>query len=300
MKRAIDVLCVGHAAFDLILSLDHHPGPDEKCFASGLTTCGGGPAANAAVAVARLGGRSAFCGYLGHDLYGDEHLRELRKERVDVRLVVRGRHPSPLSVILVKPGGERTVVNHKAATPFLQPEDMPPLELSPGVVLFDGHEPFLSVPLAHWARERRIPTVLDAGSVHQGTVELAPLVDYLVASAKFARDFTREADPWRALLALQRFAPFAAVTLGKDGLVWRSGEESAAMPAFPVDAVDTTGAGDTFHGAFALGIARGYSIRKLLRFASAAAALCCTKIGARHGIPASHELEAYLSSRTEP
>ncbi len=294
--KSVDVLCVGHAAYDLTFMVDHHPGADEKCFASGFSSGGGGPASNAAVTVARLGGSSAFAGYLGNDLEGCRHLDELKSEGVYTGLVVRGPHPTPLSVILVKDDGTRTVINYKGHTPFLEPDQVDFSPCRPKAVLFDGHEPLLSSGLAREAHSRRIPTVLDAGSVHRGTKELAPMIDYLVASARFARDFAGTADMQRALAILSETAPCVVITLGENGLLWKRKEQSGKLPAFPVEARDTTGAGDVFHGAFALGVARSMEFTSLLRYASAAAAVSCTRIGARKGIPTTEDVRRLLAS----
>ena len=297
---AIDVLCVGHASFDLTMTIDHHPGPDEKCTAVALLECGGGPAANAAVAVARLGGISAFAGYLGEDLYGVRHLEELLREGVNTAMAARGTPPTPISFILVKPDGRRTVVNYKAETPFLDIAQIDFSCCSPKVILFDGHEPQISVPLARSARgAKTVVTVLDAGSVHQGTVDLALLVDYLVASEKFARDFTGEKSLQRALQALHQRAPAVVISLGEKGVVWKNNEGEGGFSAFHVEAVDTTGAGDTLHGAFALEIARGENFRSALHFACTAAALSCKKHGARPSIPTRAEVEDFLKSSSQ-
>lgn len=290
----LDVLCVGHAAWDITMAVAHHPGPDEKSSAECLLCNGGGPAANAAVAVARLGGSSAFAGYLGNDIYGQLHLGELQTEDVDTTHVVRDNHAMPVSVILVKPDGTRTVVNHKQDTPWLTLDQLDLTGLQSRAILFDGHEPLISLPLAERAREKNIPMILDAGSAHRGTRELAPLVDYLVASEKFALDYTGENGVGAALEALADVTPNAIITLGKDGLVWAQDETRGELAAFDIPAVDSTGAGDTFHGAFALGVAQGRAWHDLLSFASAAAALCCTKLGARNGIPFARDVEAFL------
>lgn len=295
-KLAIDVVCVGHAAFDLTMEVDHHPGPDEKCSASSIITSGGGPAANAAVTVSRLGGRSAFAGYLGNDLYGCQHYEEFQTEGVILDWVVRGPCPTSLSIILVKPDGQRTVVNHKKQTPPLRNDQVDFSRCHPRVVLFDGHEPEISIPLAKTARAGNIPTILDAGSVHHGTIGLLPYTDYLVTSAKFARDFTGKEDPQQALDILSKRAPCVAITVGLKGVLWMSGERRGALPAFAVNVADTTGAGDTFHGALALAIAQGESLAAAMHYASAAAAICCTRVGARPGIPTRGELESFLES----
>lgn len=123
--------------------------------------------------------------------------------------------------------------------------------MDPKVILFDGHEPHLSVPLVQVAKAKGIKTVLDAGSVHEGTKALIHQVDYPVCSENFAHQFTGESDGRCAADRLSTYAPSVVVTLGEQGLVWRNPQSRGAMSAFDVEAVDTTGAGDAFHGAFA-------------------------------------------------
>lgn len=298
-ETAIDVLCVGHACYDLVFSLDNHPGADEKVFASALVACGGGPAANAAVAVSRLGCRSAFFGYLGNDIYGQKHLREFIHEQVVTRFIVRGESPTPLSSILVKPDGNRTVVNYKDDTDPLKYDSSDISMCRPRVMLFDGHEPDLSRHLVAYAHKQQIPTILDAGSVHQGTRELASQVDYLVAAWKFAQNLSGEKEPEKALSQLSGLAPAVVITLGEKGLVWQNKGTTGRMGAFPVHAVDTTGAGDAFHGAFAAGLAMGKSWPELLKYASAAAALTCSGFGARLAMPDAKKVEQLLNE-SEP
>jgi sulfofructose kinase len=290
----IDVLCVGHASHDIILQLAHHPRADEKVFAETRLECGGGPASNAAVTVARLGGQSAFAGYLGRDVYGEQHFKELQGEAINTELVQRGNNPTPLSIILVKPNGARTVINHKSLTPPLGEDSLVLPDWQPKVILFDGHEPLISQKLMEFAKAEGIPTVLDAGSVHQGTRQLAPQVDYLAASLKFAGEFSGENIPENALKILAPLTPTIIITLGEKGLIWKNKQDSGKLPAVSVRAVDTTGAGDVFHGAFALGIAQGRKFRDNLIFASAAAALTCTELGARTSIPTADEVHRFL------
>jgi sulfofructose kinase len=294
---APDVLCVGHASYDLIFSVPHHPAADEKLFADAFLACGGGPAANAAVTVARFGLQAAFAGYLGDDLYGDRHFLELTEVGVDTGLIVRGPHPTPLSVVLVKPDGARALVNYKGDTRHLPADAIDFSCCRPSIILFDGHEPNVSLPLAERARAEHIPTVLDAGSLHQGTQSLMSRVDYLVASEKFAAQVLGRADPPAALDRLAEHAPAVVITLGEHGLIWRKGAERGSLPAFPVAAIDTTGAGDAFHGAFAAALALDMTWHDTLRHASAAGALCCTRTGARAGIPSRGDIDALLGAR---
>lgn len=296
MALDVDVLCVGHACFDLVFCVARHPGPDEKTIADQLISCGGGPAANAAVAVARLGLRAAYAGYLGNDLYGQTHFQELQAEAVGTDFVVRGTSPTPISVILVKPDGARTVVNYRRSAAALSAGA---IDFAPGrfkIILFDGHEAHLSLDLLDQGLGIGVVTVLDAGSVHLGTRQLVSRVDYLVASEKFACGYTGEKDPWPALLKLGEIAPVVIVTRGENGLVWKHPDYgSGRLNAFHVAAVDTTGAGDAFHGAFCAGLASGRSWAELLRFASAAGALCCTQTGARPALPDAQQVSKFLS-----
>ena len=297
MKTNVDVLCVGHACYDLVFSIDHHPDADEKAFAEKLISCGGGPAANAAVTVSRLGLKSAFVGYLGNDYFGQQHLEEFGQAAVNTDLIVRGDSPTPLSAILVKPDGRRTVVNYKGSTAPLPAGSIDLPKWHPRVILFDGHEPEVSLSLMKAFKNRGISTVLDAGSVHRGSLKLLEQVDYAIVSQKFARECTNIADPQQAAFELGQPGLTVVITLGEAGLVWRKEDSSGSLPAFSIDAVDTTGAGDVFHGAFAAGLACGKPWEDLLTYASAAAALCCTKYGARPAIPTAGGVASFLKKQ---
>jgi sulfofructose kinase len=289
-------LCVGQATIDLVFSLERHPGPDEKTVARGLQWHGGGPAANAAVAAVRLGGRAGFAGFLGRGPLGDLLHRELRSEGVDLSLASRGEGKNAISAILVKPDGRRTVVNYRAGESRLAQGAIdlaPPL---PRVLLLDGLEPEISPSLARQARERGIPVVLDAGSVHAGTRALADRVDVLACSAAFAREYTGAPDAAEALPVLAALAPAVVITLGSRGALWQREGIRGQTPAFPVSAVDTTGAGDAFHGALALALAEQMGWEEALRFASAAGALTCTRLGARTALPTREAVQRLLRS----
>lgn len=288
----VDVLCVGHACYDLVFSVQKHPASDEKIFADDLVSCGGGPAANAAIAVAKLGLRSAFAGYLGQDLYGEMHHQEFVEQQVNTQLIVRGSSPTPLSTVLVKPDGKRALVNYKGSTKALTEDAIDFASIRVKTILLDGHEPSLSVKLAKQARKLKIPTVLDAGSLHEGTEKLMDQVDYLVASEKFACQLA--GDVRTALNRLSKISPAVVITLGEKGLIWQRGEQAGELAAIDADICDTTGAGDAFHGAFAAAIAKKMDWLDVLKYSSVAGTLCCTKMGARQGLPTKKEHEALL------
>jgi sulfofructose kinase len=209
--------------------------------------------------------------------------------------LVRGDAPTSISAVFVKPDGARALVNHKALTGHIQASAVDFTACHPKVFLFDGHEPLLSAPLAERARAEGIPTVLDAGSLHVGTEALMRRVDHLVASEKFARQVSGANDPQRALEMLADFAPVVVITLGERGLLWKTADGNRGeLPAIPVNAIDTTGAGDCFHGGYTAALAEGQDWQSTLRFASGVAALCCTSVGARP-IPSRPEVEAFLA-----
>ena len=297
----VDVLCLGIACYDLIFSVDRHIGVDEKMKASDLTACGGGIAANASMTVARLGYSVAFAGYLGRDMYGDKHLDELNAAGVNTALVVRGEWPTSLSAILVKPDGSRALVNYGLGREMPGGEEFHLEECRPRAVLVDGHYHEAAAPLVARTRAAGIPTVLDGDTLHPGSKTLMEMVEFLVVSEHFARQFSRQDDMGEALKQLSRCAPSTIITLGDRGLSWRNradsrfGAGAGSYPAFTITAEDTTGAGDAFHGAFAAGLSRGMAWEELLRFASAVGALCCTRKGARLGIPTGSEVAAFLA-----
>ena len=292
----VDVLCVGAGTYDLVYSVDRDPQPDEKIRATSFTGCGGGPAANGAITVARLGLQAGFVGYLGMDIFGNAHYDELQHAGVNTELIVRGEYPSALSVVMVKPDGSRSLVNYRRPESFLASDSVDFSPVDTKVILLDGHEPYISPDLVRDAQKRGIITLLDAGSVHPGTEELASLVDYLVCSEKFALEFTGKSDEYNALEKLKPYASNVVITVGNRGLVWKNKVGSVGqVDPYKVEAVDTTGAGDVFHGALAACLAQNRGWKESLSYASAAGALCCTKIGARLGIPTKEEVESFMA-----
>ncbi|MCK5897582.1 MAG: (2Fe-2S)-binding protein [Methylococcales bacterium] len=296
-SKNVDVLCLGHACYDLAFSVDHHPKADEKMTADFLVECGGGPAANAAVMVARLGLKAAFAGYLGNDIQGECHYQELMGRDVNIALVKRGESPTPISTILAKPNGDRALINYTGATQPLRAGSIDFLSLRPKVVLFDGHQPHESLALLEQIQDKNIPTVLDAGSMNEGTKLLMDKVDYLICSEKFALQHSHSIH--EALKSLSKLSPAVVITLGSRGLVWQRGDESGRLTSYEVNVVDSTGAGDAFHGAFAAALSLKMKWIPSLTYASAAGALCCTGMGARLGLPTKAEHQILFSQSSE-
>jgi sulfofructose kinase len=290
-REIIDVLCVGYACLDINFKVSHHPTADEKLHATDMHTCGGGPAANAAVAIARLGGSVRFSGYLGNDAFGDAHLREFEKEGVIADVIYRADAPTPIAAVTIKPNGARSIIDYRAPSALAPKDTLALAEYPARVLLVDGHQPLFSLALIEEARARGIPSVLDAGSINDGTLLLYNKVDYLITSEKFARQYSSEDNPRTALAALDGAAPFIAITWGDQGVYWQDDHGQHHTAVFDIEPIDTTGAGDAFHGAFALGIAEQLSAKNNIRRACAAGALTCLKHGARPALPSRVEVD---------
>lgn len=301
---SFDVLCIGHAAYDVSLFVDEYPQENSKHEIPESSESGGGPAANAAFLLSSWGQGCAFAGVVGADAYGQHISDEFLAVGTDVALMeLRAGHVTPLSMILInRQNGSRTLVNRKLKTPPLRlPENIlqgPP----PRLLMLDGHELEASLQAI-----RSFPdaiTILDAGSWREGTATLAGQVHYLAASERFAKQATgvtslRDEDSRSACMRQLRerfpLTPVIIVTMGEHGLIYDEGQGMQHMPAFPVQAVDTTAAGDIFHGALAYAVGEDMPLREGLRFASMAAALSVQKPGGRASIPSLAQVRAAMT-----
>ena len=300
------VLCIGHAAYDLTVFVQRFPKENSKSETDELLECGGGPAANAAYLLSSWGIKCAFGGLIGDDAYGHRILSEFASQGTDVSLVeIRPGHLTPFSTILVNRfNGSRTLINRKASAGTLRLRARAMATMSPRVLLFDGHELGASLQALH-----RFPgalSILDAGSLREGTRRLADKVSYLVASENFALQFfgLHALDSHRArrntIAGLRaRYGNTVVITLGERGLIALNSEGYAELPAFQTKAVDTTGAGDVFHGAFAYGLVTGLSFGQTLALASMAASLSVQRKGGRTSIPTLAEVRLALR-KTSP
>jgi sulfofructose kinase len=294
------ILCAGIATLDQVFALDAMPPRPEKYRAHDLVVTTGGTAANAAVAIARLGSTVAFWGALGDDRLGDEIVAALEREGIDcagVRRVVGKR--SPLSAILVDRAGERIVISHSDPDlpgPTAHLPDRLPADV--GAVLGDTRWQAGAAHLFRLARAAGVPAVLDGDRAPRERPELLDLATHVAFSMQGLRDLTDRDDPRAALAALPPVGAWVAVTNGAEGVFFREGGAVVHTPAFKIEAVDTLGAGDTWHGALVLALAEGMDERAAVRFASAAAAVKCTRFGGRDGAPTRAEVEAFLAARS--
>jgi sugar/nucleoside kinase (ribokinase family) len=297
----LDVLCVGHAACDVSLFVDHYPQENTKCEThESLEDCGG-PAANAAWLLSSWGLHAGFAGLVGDDVHGRRTRDEFTAVGTDVSLMeLRPGHATPLSMIFInRQNGSRTIINRKLKGASLSLNADVLLLLNPRVLLFDGHE--LEASLTALAAFPDAISILDAGSWREGTAALAGKVHYLAASERFAlqatgmRSLQDAADRRQCLAKLrEQFSTKTIVTLGERGLIFDAGDGYNKQSEFPAVAVDTTAAGDIFHGAFAYAIACGMPLVEALRFSSMTASLSVRKAGGRSSIPTLTEVKEAL------
>jgi sulfofructose kinase len=292
----IAVLAIGHAAYDLCMVVDGYPPENSKAQTEMLIESGGGPAANAAWLLARWGVPVALAGVIGDDDYGHRVAMDLRQGGVDCRLLeMRKGQTTPVSFIMVnRSNASRTIINRKATAPALTLDHSKLAGLEPRLLLFDGHEATAS--LQAMKAFSSATTVLDAGSLREGTQVLAPRVHYLACSERFATQFTGVSDiqgNWKTCLRRLRElnGNVVVVTLGERGVLFDDGRQQGHLAALSVKAVDTTAAGDIFHGAFAFALLRGVDLGGALRLAMVAAGLSVQRFGGRPSVP---ELAAAL------
>ncbi|MBI4274050.1 MAG: sugar kinase [Rhizobiales bacterium] len=295
------ILCAGIAVIDYVFRLDRFPAPDIKTRANQFIAINGGCAANAAVALTRLGGRARLVAPLGNDALGAEIMAGLRREGVmcDDIVQVTGA-VSPISAIMIDSSGERIIVNYRdERLDIARVFDLKSLLAAARGVLIDNRFPEFVLPIATEARQRGLPILLDGDKPTSETDILLRTCTHVIFSAEGLRATAGLDDLDAALRYIARQTDtFLAVTDGANGIWWIECGKTRHLPAFPVRAVDTLGAGDVFHAAFALALAEARDMASCLRFAAAAAAIKCTRFGGITGAPSRVETEAFLRDHT--
>lgn len=295
------VVCVGHAALDRIFAVDSWPDHSAKIAASRYEESGGGMMANAAVAISRLGGEVAFCGPLGEDAVGFAIRAQLQAEGVNVdALRSFPGMTSSHSAVLVDTRGERLVIGYRGSA-LHAPADWLPLDLttSAAALMVDVRWPQGAEAALRAARDANVPAILDGEIAPAGLLDsLSAIADHVVFSERGLAEFAGLDVEGGLRRVLAKGARVAAVTRGAAGVFWVEGgapHELKHCPAFEVTVVDTLAAGDVFHGAYALAIAEGRDTGDAMQFASAAAAIKCSRPGGRNGAPTRGEVEAFLA-----
>ena len=294
------ILCIGMPVRDLTFRIEELPARGFKVNASHFEEISGGNALNAAIGIVRLGGRASICGPMGdaRETSSRYIFDKLAQEGIDTTHIVR--MPglvTPISNIMIDPSGERTIVT------FRDPElwkvklpDTDKLLEDCSAILTENRCAEFCTDLCAEARRRGIPVVVDVDRTMSLREGLLTASSHLVFSSEALQSTAGVADDAEALKKIARLTPsFLAGTQGAQGTLWLDEQHNLQQtPAFPVHTVDTLGAGDVFHGAFALAITEQQDLRQALRFASAAAALKCTRFGGAFAAPQRVEVEELL------
>jgi sulfofructose kinase len=285
----VDVVGLGLNATDTVIRVREFPalGGKEKLLSS--TMQAGGQVATALVTCQRLGLRTRYIGKVGDDVGGRFQLASLKREGVDTRYTrIARRTPNQIGVIIVdQKTGERTVFWDRDPKLAVSAQELSPKAVCTARVLhLDGCDVEACCEAARWAKASGIPVVADLDTVYKKVERLFPLIDYLIASANFLPALTGDDDPFRVLENMSRefHVPAPGMTLGRDGALLYVNGRFHYSPGFVVETVDTTGAGDVFHGAFVYGLLAGWEVDRILDFSNAMAGLNCTQLGARGGI----------------
>ena len=292
------VLCLGHISYDIIFPLKGFIEENKKIRIKEKIECGGGPASNAAYLLGKWGIETYIAGVVGNDLYGNEIKNEFEISNVNTKyLEIRNDFETDKSIIINNQlNGSRTILTY-----IKEKEKMQELHLDfePDIILIDGHE---------FEESKRIITkypkaivVLDAGRASKEVVELAKMVNYVVASKDFAEEVTGikiNYDDQETLKQLysrleSMFSGMIVITLEDKGCIYKYNGELGIMDALEVEALDTTGAGDIFHGAFVYGLTKGYNINVVLTIATIAGSLSVTKVSGR-AVPSKEEMRRYI------
>lgn len=305
--QKLDIVGVGLSTFDLLIRLEEMPTWDKRSTMDQVTFDGGGPTATALCAAASLGAKAGFIGTAGEDWFAEQKRQSLREYGVDLTHLVHrvGPEKRVVCVYVNLHTGERIF---NPMNPFyedlVQPEELDQAYITQAeYLLTEGFHTEAAVTAAKWMRAAGKRVVLDAAAtkstqIDKRLTDLIPLTDILICGSGFAEALTGEGDTAAAGKAALSFGPdIVIITQGERGSLLFSENECFHTPAFDVDVVDTTGAGDVFHGAFIVGLLKKWDLRKVCIFASAAAAIECTFLGGRAGLPDFSQVKRFLQAR---
>jgi sulfofructose kinase len=299
VNPVFDVVGVGLNATDTLLLLPKFPAYAGKVPFTEEILSPGGQVASAMVACAKLGMRVKYIGTVGDDERGRIQMESLLGQGINLDHVQRRTNcPNQSAYILIDhTTGERTVLWRRPDCLRIDPQEITPEQIACARMLhIDGHDTAAVARCAEIARSNRIPVTVDVDTIYPGFDKVLPNVDYLISSSEFPAGWTGEQDHFKALELIQKQYGMrvAAMTLGADGALALIDRAFVYSPAFVVNCVDTTGAGDVFHGAFCYAILQEWPIKKALDFSNAMAALNCTAIGARGGIATLEQAQSLL------
>lgn len=288
-----DILGVGHIAHDTFCMVDEFPPLDTAKWLEGIEIQGGGAASQAIVAAKRLGCKTSISGVIGDDDSGMFLMNDFKYEGIDTEcLVIRKNAITSRAIVIVeKNTGRRTILVHSGKSSDLKMNTCLEKKIRESKCLhLDTTNIDIALETAEYAKRHDTIVSLDAceiASNPQKTWELLKYVDILITNEYFPQELTQNENNYESLRALNRFSPkIILMTIGDKGCIHFNNGRIQKYPAFSVKAIDTTGAGDVFHGAFiAFHVIKGYSVAKSIKLSSATSAINCLTLGGRKGIP---------------
>lgn len=299
----MNIFCIGQAAYDITVSLEGELVENRKYRVTEPKECGGGPAFNAACLCALWGARTYLISKIGTDKYGETLKEILFDFGVEQTYLIQKKEiMTPYSFIITRSdNGSRTIFNFPGKK--LDITHKKPCE-EIDIILSDGHEPEITLQLIK--ENPKAISIVDAGSFRESTCTVARGVDYLICSEDFARQYTKKNINLKDREEVKEIFEqieninhkYVVITLGERGLLYRSEKgEVCHLPAYPVNAIDTSGAGDIFHGAFAYGMSKNLSLVENLKQSSMASAISVQRKGSQTSIPTFEEVKELLSAK---
>lgn len=297
----MDVVGIGVPMYDMVMNVSRMPERDGATNANEAFFQGGGKVATAMVAAARLGKKAGMIAKIGAGRRGKFILDDFRYNGVDVSACVMGKEgtDSPFCLSLSEEEHKtRIFIGKRGTAGELQPEEIDWEYVKKAKILHLENGEAASAQAARFAKENGILTVMDADNYQEGIVRLLPWLDVFIASEFFYRDMYGELDYEEGCRKLlEKGVGTAIITLGSEGSVGMTREDGFfRMESYRVDVRDTTGAGDVFHGAYIAGLLEGMTAKECVKFASAVAAVKCTCIGGRTGIPDREETAHFMQT----
>lgn len=295
----MDVVGVGLNATDTVIPLAQCPSSGSKVEFRSASVLLGGQVASLIVACQQWGLNTRYVGKLGDDIAADLHRAEFSRLGVESRILTAPGCPSQQAFILVEDSGERTVLWKRDDRLTLRPDELKrEWILDARALHIDGHDTAAAITAAGWAREAGIPVIADLDKLYPGVMPLLSMIDYLIVCRDLPEQLTGEPDLRKSLVEMQRRfgCRLAAATMGEDGVLAYDGTRLYYAPAFHIEAVDTTGAGDIFRAGFVYALLQGWPLERQLDFACAAGALNCTAVGARGGIQSVDSIQSLIAT----
>jgi sugar/nucleoside kinase (ribokinase family) len=297
------IICIGNAAYDVTLPVNHYPVENKKIrLDAPRVECGGGSASNCAYLLAKWGMETYFAGAVGDDYYGNRIIEEFEKVGVNTKYIEKKKDvPTTSSFIIANTSiGSRTILTDKSKDMVMKKRE---IDDDFDVILLDGYERDFAVEVIK--KNPNAIKIIDAGSLRENTVELAKMVDYVVCSNDFAMEFTKKKIDYTDMKTLieiyddlkKEFSQNVVITLEDKGC-FTYDDGYKMVPSIKVKSVDSTGAGDIYHGAFTYCIANGYDIITTMKMSNITGALSVTRVGGRFSIFTLEEVKAKYDELT--